>query len=207
MINLGRNPALIVIDMQNGFCRAEGFMNKLGLDWTMSAEVIEPNRRLLEAARAAAIPIFFTRYSLNEDYSDGGLILDLFPGLAGSGGMVRGTWDAAVIDELAPHEGEHVIDKTRYTAFYGTDLEEKLRELGTDTLIVSGVTTECCVESTIRDAFFRDIRILIPEDATAATSQQRHEDALRVITYAFGTVTSVNELAEALARLSQAVTR
>jgi ureidoacrylate peracid hydrolase len=207
MADLGKAPALIVIDMQNGFCREEGFMNKLGLDWKMAVEAIEPIKRLLAAARQAGIPIFHTRYSLNPDYSDAGLIIERFAALKDTGGMVRGTWDNAIIDELAPREGEVVIDKTRYTAFYGTDLEDRLRELGTDTLIVCGVTTEICVESTIRDAFFRDIRILIPDDATGAASRQRHEDALRVITYGFGTVTNVEELEQALAALPQAVGR
>lgn len=206
-MNLGKNTALIVIDMQNGFVTSEGFMAKLGLDWTMSAEVIPSIKRLLEAARGAGIPTFHTRYSLNPDYSDAGLLVELFPGLPETGGMVRSSWDAAICDELAPLDNEVVIDKTRYTAFYGTDLEERLRELGIDTLIVCGVTTECCVESTIRDAFFRDLRILIPSDAVAASSRQRHEDALRVIEYAFGTVTNVAELEQALAQLPQAVRR
>ena len=118
--------------MQNGFCSEDGFMNKIGLDWTSSAAAAAPIRRLLDGAREAGLPVFFTRYSLNEDYSDAGLLLEVFPQIRGTGGMVRGTWDAEVIDELAPRPEEVVIDKTRYSAFYETDLEERLRALGWD---------------------------------------------------------------------------
>lgn len=206
-MNLGKNPALIVIDMQNGFCCEAGFMNKLGLDWTTSREAVEPISRLVAAARKADIPVFFTRYSLNEDYSDAGLLLELFPGIRGTGGMVRDTWDADVVDELRPQPGDYVIDKTRYSAFYDTELEAKLRELAVDTVIVCGVTTNVCVESTVRDAFFRDIRVVVPSDGTAAVSQELHEGALRDFEYGFGQVVTVAELEEALARLPQAAAR
>jgi ureidoacrylate peracid hydrolase len=207
MLELGKNPALIVIDMQNAFCKPEGSMNQVGLGYENAAAVVEPVARLLNAARGAGIPIFQTRYTLNADYSDAGLLNERYPGMKDTGAMVRDTWDNAIIDELEPREGEHVVDKTRYSAFIGTDLEERLRELGVDTLIVCGVTTEVCVESTIRDAFQRDIRIFVPGDATAAIDTQRHEDALRVIEYALGTVTAVDELEQALAALPQPAVR
>ena len=207
MVQLGQKPALIVIDMQNGFCDPDGFMNKIGLDYTTSAEAIEPISRLLAAARGASVPIFFTRYSLNADYSDAGLLLELFPAIKEAGGMIRGTWDADIVETLAPREGENVVDKTRYSAFYDTDLERQLRELGVDSLIVCGVTTNICVESTVRDAFFRDIRVIVPSDGTAAVTPELHEGALRDFEYGFGQVATVAELEEALASLPQAVGR
>lgn len=203
MADLGRNPALIVIDMQNGFVDPEGFMNKIGLDYMSSAAAIEPISRLLAAAREAGIPIFFTRYSLNEDYSDAGLLLEVFPQIREAGGMIRNTWDADVCDALAPRQGETVIDKTRYSAFYDTDLEERLLRLGVDTLIVCGVTTNVCVESTVRDAFFRDIRVVVPSDGTAAVTPELHEGALDDFRYGFGQVVTVDELVQDLARLLQ----
>lgn len=206
-VDLGNRPAVIVIDMQNGFCDPEGFMNKIGLGYEASAVAIEPISRLLQAARAAQIPVLFTRYSLNEDYSDAGLLLDIFPAIKDAGGMIRDSWDADVTDALKPLPGETVIDKTRYTAFYGTDLEDRLRELGVDTLIVCGVTTNVCVESTVRDAFFRDIRVIVPADGTAAVTPELHEGALRDFEYGFGTVTTVAELEQALAALPQSVAR
>lgn len=198
-MNLGERPALIVIDMQNGFCASNGFMAQIDLPYEPSAEVIGPISRLLAAARKAEIPVFFTRYSLNEDYSDAGLLLELFPAIIGTGGLVRKSWDAEVVDELEPTDTEVVIDKTRYSAFYDTDLEARLRSLGVDTLIVSGVTTNICVESTIRDAFFRDIRVVVPEDGTAAVTPELHEGTLEDVRYGFGQVVTVGELEEALA--------
>jgi ureidoacrylate peracid hydrolase len=207
VIELGEKPALIVIDMQNGFCNPEGFMNKIGLDYTTSATAVEPIGRLLAAARSAGIPVFFTRYSLNADYSDAGLLLELFPAIRDAGGMIRESWDAEVVDELKPQPGERVIDKTRYSAFYDTDLEQQLRELGVDTLIVCGVTTNICVESTVRDAFFRDIRVVVPSDGTAAVTPELHEGALRDFEYGFGRVATVAEIADALALLPQTAPR
>ncbi len=203
MIELGQRPALIVIDMQNGFCHQDGFMNKIGLDYTTSETAVEPIGRLLAAARTAGIPVFFTRYALNADYSDAGLILELFPAIKDARGIVRDTWDADIVDELKPQPGERVVDKTRYSAFYDTDLEHQLRELGVDTLIVCGVTTNICVESTVRDAFFRDIRVVVPNDGTAAVTPELHEGALRDFEYGFGRVSTVAEIAEALALLPQ----
>ena len=200
-VNLGKRPALIVIDMQNGFCVANGFMDQIGLGYQASADVIEPISRLLEGARGAGIPIYFTRYVLNEDYSDAGLLLEVFPQILGTGGMVRNTWDGDVIDALTPQPGEVVVDKTRYSAFYGTDLEEQLRAQGVDTVIVCGVTTNICVESTVRDAFFRDIRTVVPSDGTNAVTPALHEGALEDFRYGFGQVVTVDEINAALAAL------
>jgi ureidoacrylate peracid hydrolase len=207
MLKAGSTPAVIVIDMQNGFCHEDGFMNKIGLDYSTSAAAIEPIGRLLAAARRAGIPIFFTRYTLNADYSDAGLILELFPAIKDAGGMIRGTWDADIVDVLEVRPDEVVIDKTRYSAFYDTDLEAQLRALGVDTLIVCGVTTNICVESTVRDAFFRDIRVVVPSDGTAAVTPELHEGALRDFEYGFGQVTTVADLEAALGSLAEAVPR
>ena len=197
-MDLGEKPALIVIDMQNGFCNAKGFMAQIGLAYEPSAEVIGPISRLLGAARRHGIPVYFTRYSLNADYSDGGLLMEVFPAIKGTGGLVRDSWDAAIVDELEPVEGEVVLDKTRYSAFFGTDLEERLRAEGVDSLIVCGVTTNICVESTVRDAFFRDIRPIVPEDGTAAVAPELHESSLEDFRYGFGQVVSIAEIEEAL---------
>ena len=200
-VNLGSKPALIVIDMQNGFCVANGFMDQIGLGYEASASVIEPIAELVGAARTAGLPIVFTRYVLNDDYSDAGLLLEVFPQILGTGGMVRNTWDGDVIDALKPQPGDIVLDKTRYSAFYETDLEQQLRALGVDTVIVCGVTTNICVESTVRDAFFRDIRCVVPSDGTAAVTPALHEGALEDFRYGFGQVATVGEIKQVLAAL------
>jgi ureidoacrylate peracid hydrolase len=205
-MQLSNNSALIIVDMQNGFCHEDGFMNKIGLDWTTSRDAVEPVDRLAKAARAAGMPVFYTRYSLNADYSDAGLLPEVYPQIVEVGGMIRDTWDGAIVDELAPQPGDRVIDKTRYSAFYDTTLEEQLRELGIDTVIVCGVTTNVCVESTVRDAFFRDFRIVVPSDATAAVSPDLHEGSLNDFRYAFGPVVTTAELEEAIRAAAGAVT-
>ena len=118
-MNLGKSPALIVIDMQNGFCVANGFMDQIGLGYEASASVIEPIGRLVEASRAAGIPIVFTRYSLNEDYSDGGLLMEVFPQIKGTGGMVRRTWDSDVVAALEPLPGEIVKTRKSWLPTFG----------------------------------------------------------------------------------------
>ena len=197
--DLGARPAAIVIDMQNAFCEEQGFVGRLGLDYLACRRAIEPISRLLDASRAAGIPVFHAMHTLNPDYSDAGVILELFPRIREVGGLARGSWDAEIIEELQPHPGEPVIDKPRQSAFWGTDLAEQLSELGVDTLIVCGVTTNVCVASTVRDAFSRDIRTVVPSDATAATTPEMHEGALRDFTYAYGQVATVDEIAASLA--------
>jgi len=204
-MQLSPHTALIIIDMQNGFCHEDGFMNKIGLDWTTSRDAIEPVGRLAAAARAASLPVFYTRYALNPDYSDAGLLPEIHPQIVAARGMVRDSWDADIVEDLAPHESDHVLDKTRYSAFYATPLEEQLRELGIDTVIVCGVTTNVCVESTVRDAFFRDFRIVVPSDATAAVSSELHEGALNDFRYAFGAVVGTAELEEAIRALAPTI--
>ncbi len=206
-MELRAKTALIIIDMQNGFCHEDGFMNKIGLDWTTSRDAIGPVKQLAAAARAADLPVFYTRYTLNPDYSDAGLITEIFPEIIEAKGMVRDTWDAEIVDDLAPQPGDRVVDKTRYSAFYDTDLEQQLRDLKTEALIVCGVTTNVCVESTVRDAFFRDIRVIVPSDATAAVTPELHEGALEDFRYSFGPVVTVAELEEAMQAMTTSVAR
>ena len=138
--------ALIVVDMQNGFLREDGFFAKGGLDWRRCAATIEPNRRALAAARAAGLPVVFTRYTLKADYSDAGLLAQWRPRLKSVGAMVRGTRDWEICEELQPLPGELIVDKTRYSAFHETGLAETLRARGVSLVVVTGVTTNMCVE-------------------------------------------------------------
>lgn len=204
-MQIGQRPALVIIDMQNGFVDEAGFMNKIGLGYKDVAGCVEPIQRLREAARAAGLPVFYTRTWLSPDYSDGGLMIERWPAMAEAGACMADSWDAQIVGDLAPADGERVINKTRYTAFYATDFEEQLVELGIDSLVVCGCTTEICVESTVRDAFFRGYRITVAEDAVAASSRQNHEDALRVIRFGFGDVDPTAAIVAALAERTQLV--
>lgn len=190
--------ALIVVDMQNGFIFDEGFLGKIGLDNTHLKPAVEPVRRLVEACHNEGVPVIFTRYVLRPDYTDAGCFADLFPSAREAQALVKGTWDVELLEVLGARPDDFIVDKTRYSAFYNTNLEVILRGLGVDTIIVCGVTTEICVESTIRDAFFRDYRIVVPSDAVAAIDPERHEGTLKTIGYGFGTVTLTEHLLTAL---------
>ena len=194
----GRRLAMIVVDMQNAFLHDQGSVATMGLDITHMKETVTPVTHLVDGCHTAGIPVIFTRYVLRSDYTDAGLREERRPGACASGSLVAGSWDADLDPRMDVRDTDYILDKTRYSSFYNTNLEVILRGLQVDTLIVCGVTTEICVESTIRDAYFRDFRILVPEDAVAATDVDRHLGTLRTIEYGFGAVTTTASLIDAL---------
>ena len=154
--------ALVVVDMQNAFCRDEGSTALIGLDAARLKAAVAPCRRLLEGARASGLPVIFTRYAYRPDYADGGILVRyLVPALGRADHLAAGSWDAALLDEFAPRPTEVVVDKNRPSAFYAPAMEAALARLDVDTLVVCGVTTSCCVESTVRDASQRDYKVFV----------------------------------------------
>lgn len=192
------NVALLVIDMQNGFCKPKGSMATLGLDTSMCEAVIPRVRTLVDLAHRAEVPVIYTRYVYLPDYADGGLLpRDILPAMRDIDALAEGSWDAAIVDELAPADGDLVIDKSRYSAFYGTRIEPILTSLGVRSLVICGVTTNMCVETTARDASQRDYPTFTISDACAETDAQRHENALQTLAFGFGWVNTVDEVAGA----------
>ena len=160
--------ALIVVDMQNGFLKPDGFMVKAGLNIDQCIAAIGPNQRLLRPAVKQGYPVIYTRYSLRPDYKDAGLLRQFILASNASDAMVIGTRDWEIAEELKPIDGDIILDKQRYSSFYDTNLEVILRGLGVSLLVVTGVTTNICVESTVRDAFFRDFKVTVLEDCVGA---------------------------------------
>lgn len=201
----GSKTAMIVVDMQNAFLNDEGSMNKGGMDITELKKTVLPVRRLIDGCRSADVPIIFTRYVLRADYKDAGLRSVRRARFKEINSLVMGTWDSELDPRMDQRLEDYVLDKTRYSSFYNTSLEVILRGLGVDTLIICGVTTEICVESTIRDAYFRDFKILVPNDAVAAMDIDRHKGTLATIEYGFGSVTTsaklINDLLGIAAKL------
>ena len=192
--------ALLVIDMQNGFCRDGGSIDRIGFDIAMLKAAIAPCARLIAAARAGGVPVIHTRYVYRAGHGDGGVLVDaLMPQLKTENALVAGSWDAATIDELAALPGETVIDKNRPSAFFRTDLDAQLARLGVARLMVCGVTTNCCVETTVRDASQRDFETFVVGDATGELDRGRHDAALAAMGLLFGKVVSVAEVEAALA--------
>ena len=189
------DTALLVVDMQNGFCHDDGAINRMGLPAARLRDAIAPCARLVAAARGARVPVLFTRYVYRPDYADGGLLVDeLMPDLKTHEALRAGSWDAEVIDALAPEAGEPVIDKNRPSAFFGTDLDATLKTLGARNLVVCGVTTNCCVETTVRDASQRDIRTFVVRDAVAEYDDDRHAVALKSMALLFAYVVGLDDV-------------
>ena len=171
------NPAataLIVIDMQRDFIEEGGFGAALGNDVTVLQAIVPPVARLIAAARAAGLPVIHTRECHRPDLSDcppakrnrGNPSLRIGdPGPMGRI-LVAGEPGAGIVSDLAPAPGEIVIDKPGKGAFYATSLTEDLARLGTKTLLFAGVTTEVCVQTTMREANDRGFDCLLVEDAT-----------------------------------------
>ncbi|HAI50446.1 cysteine hydrolase [Atlantibacter hermannii] len=180
--------ALVMIDMQRDFVEPHGFGEALGNDVSLLRRAIEPCTRLLEAARQAGLLIVHTREGHRADLSNcpaakltrGG---KTFIGQQGSMGriLIQGEPGHDIIPELYPLSGEPIIDKPGKGAFYATDLHLILQARAIKSLIICGVTTEVCVQTTAREANDRGYEVLIPEDCCASYFPEFHRAALEMI--------------------------
>ncbi|KAK3627769.1 hypothetical protein LTR56_019002 [Elasticomyces elasticus] len=201
-LRLHPKPALLIVDMQNGFLAPQGTFAKLGLPVEGMRAVIPAINRLRKTFHFHNLPVIFTRLGFAEDYSDSGLILDAHPQIKELNGFVRGTWDADVVDELAPTDDEVVVDKTRNTCFYGTDFAQNIRDTKIGHLVVVGVGTNVCVEPTVRDAFTQGFRVVTASDATAALTEAERNASIGSLMW-FGGVAAEEEVKAALKELKQ----
>ena len=181
--------ALLVIDMQRDFLEPGGFGELLGNDVSLLARAVAPTGRLLAAARAAGMTVVHTREGHRPDLSDcpptklrrGRLSVGIGdPGPMGRV-LVRGEVGHEIVPELAPAAGEPVIDKPGKSAFYATELETILRNRGIESLWVTGVTTEVCVNTTVREANDRGFECLVLEDCVGSYFPEFQRAALAMI--------------------------
>jgi biuret amidohydrolase len=199
--------AILVIDMQADFCAPGGYMDRLGYDLAPLRAPIDPIRRVLAAARPLGYLVVHTREGYRPDLADvqpwkRGDRIEI--GEAGPLGraLVRGETGWDFIPEMAPQPGEPVFDKAGYGPFAFTDLDATLRRRSIANLIVTGVTTDCCVQSTVREALDRGYDCLVLEDCVAAGRRVDHEAALTLMrkpSGALGTVSDSRALIAALA--------
>ena len=161
--------------------------------------VIEPTRRLIEAARAQDVPLIWTRHG-SRDERDAGVFFQLRPFLR-QGGLRQGTWGYEIYEELRPAAEDWIVEKVRLSAFFNTNLEVILSGLGIETLLVTGVLTNQCIAATSKDASFRDIKPIVVEEVTGTTLPHLHEPALEMVRVGWGEVRGVDDTIAELSRL------
>jgi len=189
-----RRTALLLIDLQRAFCDPAGSMARQGRTIASMQAAAKNCARLAAAAHAAAIPVIFTRMQFRPDYADGGrLIHHLRPNLARLGALQAGSFDAELADGVGFAEGDTVIEKARYSALYGTALEVSLRASDIARVIVGGVTTSMCVESTVRDLGQRDYEVIVARQACGDFAEDRHHASLDAMAFGFAVVADIDQ--------------
>lgn len=203
--------AFVIVDMQNAFASKGGTLDLAGADLSEAPRVVRTIRSVLDAARAAEVTIVHLQVGYKRDLSDAGgprspnhyketamHLMGTRPELKGKL-LTEGSWDFALVDELAPHPGEIVLTKTRYSGFAGTTLDSQLRVRGIQYLFFAGIAANVCVESTLRDAYFLDYWPILLADATmAAGGRKMYEATLFNVESFFGWTMTSDDLRESL---------
>ncbi|MDO9576242.1 MAG: isochorismatase family cysteine hydrolase [bacterium] len=180
--------ALLVVDMQ------KFFLDPASPTFTSGGLVIlPPLKQLIQAFRDANRPVIYTCHVHHPDRIDAGIM-----GWWWKGMCVEGSVESKVHDDVAPLPNEKVIFKHRYSAFYNTDLETVLRCLEVEDIVISGIMTNLCCESTARDAYYRDYRVFFLADVTGSVSEEMHLASLLNLAFGFAFVTTAKEILQEL---------
>jgi ureidoacrylate peracid hydrolase len=210
--------ALIVVDMQNDFGSPGGIFDRAGIDLSPIRKAIAPTQKVLASARSAGIKVIYLKMGFRPDLSDLGAedspnrVRHLHFGVGQesispdgrpSRFLIRDTWNTDIITELAPQPGDIVLYKHRFSGFYETQLDSILRDLHIRNLVFTGCTTSICVDSTIRDAMFRDYRCVLLADCTGepiggTLARTNHDASLLTIQTLLGWVSSSQQFISAL---------
>jgi isochorismate hydrolase len=168
--------ALLVIDMQNYFA-------------SIAADIETNVLEIIDVCRSAGMPILFTRHGHKNLKKDGGMLDKWW------GDNIRyGTPHWRLLPSIVPAETDIIIDKNRYSAFFNTSLDETLRNKGIEQVLISGVLTNCCCETTAREAFVRDYRVFFVSDATATVNEELHLASLKNLAYGFAHIVRSDEV-------------
>jgi ureidoacrylate peracid hydrolase len=210
--------AVIVVDMQNDFGARGGMCDRAGIDISGIQKAVGPTAKVLAAARKAGVKIVYNKMGFRPDLSDMGapdsvnrvrhLGLRVGDKVTAPDGtesriLVRDTWNTDILPELKPEAGDDVVYKTRFSGFYETDLDARLKKAGTRYLIVTGCTTSVCVDSTVRDAMFRDYLCVVLADCVSEPIGQKlprsnHEASLLTVEVLLGWVSDSERFLRAL---------
>ena len=172
------NTAVIVVDMQNAYASEGGYLDLAGFDISGAKRVIEQSAKVIATARAAGLPVIYFQNGWDPDYVEAGgpgspnwhksnalKTMRRRPELHGKL-LARGGWDYELVEDLEPKDGDIVLPKTRYSGFYNSQLDSVLRSRGIRNIVLVGIATNVCVESTLRDGFFLEYFGIMLEDAT-----------------------------------------
>ncbi len=205
-IDLART-AVLVIDMQNAFVKKGGIFDLAGKDMTVIGQTVEPNRRIIEAARNRGIKVIYAVHRITADLREVGPMSRFHMPLERindpvyrNGSVLEGAWGTEIIDELKPRTDEMVIVKRRFGAFSGTELDMMLRTFDIRYLIFTGVATNVCVETSLREASQLQYLPILVSDACAATDPSRQQPSIDNIKEIFGWVTDTANILNALRR-------
>ncbi len=176
--------ALLVIDMQSFF------LDPLSPSFTCGGVAILPNiKKLIHIFRAAELPVVYTRHVHHPGLLDAGIMAGWWEGMC-----LEGSPESEIHPEIAPQPGEKEVLKHRYSAFYNTDLETILRCLKVEDLVICGIMTNMCCESTARDAYYRDYRVFFLADGTGSINEEMHLASLLNLSFGFAWVTTVDTI-------------
>jgi ureidoacrylate peracid hydrolase len=187
----------VAIDDQNDFLHPEGWYATHDIDISHMRRVIEPTLRLNEECRRRGVPIVWTRHG-TRGIEDGGPFMRKRVLLL-EGGLRKDTWGFELLSDLEPQSDDWYVEKTRLSAFFQTNLEQILRALGAETVLLTGVLTNQCVGATCKDALFRDFKPIVVEDCVGTATPHLHDPAIEMIEVGWG---QVNSLEQTLAELS-----
>jgi ureidoacrylate peracid hydrolase len=211
--------AVIVVDMENDFGSKGGMFDLAGIDISMIQKALGPTAKVLASARSANIKVIYLKMGFRPDLSDLGApdsvnrtrhlqIMHVGKTVEAPNGratriLIRDNWGTEIVPQLKPQAGDVVMYKTRFSGFYQTDLDNVLKKLGIKHLIFTGCTTSVCVDSTIRDAMFRDYQSVLLADCTGepigyGLPRSNHEASLLTIEVLLGWVSSSDEFIKAL---------
>ncbi|WP_458745275.1 cysteine hydrolase family protein [Candidatus Nitrosocosmicus sp. T] len=196
-------PALIIVDMQNGFVSKDGSYDKLGMNTSNYREIIPNLKDLIQFCREKEIPIFFTEAVRESTGID--LLTKVHNFLPKSRQerlkspiCVRGTWDGATIDELKPRDNENIVIKRRDSAFQDTELRVWLQSEGINLLIFAGIDTSICVETSLRDGFNLGYDVILISDATASGNKEHYKTTLERVSEYYGLVMNIARFKKAM---------